>query len=136
MAGINVRKYAQVSNSKYTDIKKMRDLTVGKEYFIKKVEKSKFAHICTTANTESDFENKKISSSQIKDEKNNITFYANKPLSDYVTKNNIIQFYLRITDIEKYKKDGNEYLVPQFEISIVKQERELTSDDEYDELVQ
>ena len=135
MAGINVRKYAQVSNSKYTDIKKMRDLTVGKEYFIKKVDKSKFAHICTTANTELDFENKKISSSQIKDEKNNITFYANKPLSDYITKNKIIQFYLRITDVEKYKKDGNEYLVPQFEISIVKQERELISDDEY-ELVQ
>ena len=133
MAGINVRKYAQVSNSKYTDIKKMRDLTVGKEYLIKKVDKSKFAHICTTANTEIDFENKKVTSARIKEEKNNITFYANKPLSDYITK--ILQFYLRITDLEKYKKDGNEYLVPKFEISIVKQERELISEDEYDEQV-
>ena len=134
MAGTYAKKYNQVSSSKYDNIIKMRDLVIGKEYFIKKVDKSKFGHICTTTNTDIDFENRKLKSSEIKDEKNNIHFYANKTLNDYINKNMIVQFLLRITELEKYNKDGNEYLVPKFEVAILKQDRFLS--DDYDELAE
>ena len=135
MAGTYAKKYNQVSSSKYDKIIKMRDLVIGKEYFIKKVDKSKFGYICTTTNTDIDFENRKLKLSEIKDEKNNIHFYTNKPLNDYINKNNIVQFLLRITELEKYKKDDIEYIIPKFEVAILKQDRLFSSDD-YDELVE
>ena len=45
MASTYAKKYNQVSSSKYDKIIKMRDLLIGKEYFIKKVDKSKFGHL-------------------------------------------------------------------------------------------
>ena len=95
--------------------------------------KSKFGYICTTINTDIDLSNEKLKLKHLKDERNNITFYANKPLNDYIKNNNLVQFCLRINKLVKYTKDGVEYSVPDFDVSIVKPKNVDLSDDSYDE---
>ena len=121
MPSTRALKYQTVSSSEYGDIIKMRELEVNKEYFIKKINKSKFASICTTLNTEIDFKTKKLTSNELKDEDNNISFYANKPFNEFIKKNNVTQCCLRVTKLRQCKIDGNEYLVPEFEVAIIKQ---------------
>jgi hypothetical protein len=89
MTSTRAIKYQTVSSSEYNDIIKMRDLEVGKEYFIKKISKTKFGNICTTLNTEIDFKDdkgnmRKLTSSELEDADNNISFYANKPFNDFI----------------------------------------------------
>ena len=93
------RTYQNISGSIFDKPHKMRDLEINKEYFIKKVFKSKYGYICTTINTDIDLSNEKLKLKHLKDERNNITFYANKPLNDYVKNNNLVQFCLRINSL-------------------------------------
>ena len=128
-------KYITESSGSNTKILKMKDLELNKEYFIKKIDKTKYGYICKTVNTEIDL-SKKLKLSQLKDEKNNVVFYSNKSLNNYIEKNNIAQFCLRINEFVKFKKDNIEYVVPKFDVAILKQERVDLSEDDYDELAE
>ena len=98
--------------------------------------KSKFGYICTTINSDIDLSKEKLKLRHLKDERNNITFYANKPLNEYIKNNNLAQFCLRINKLVKFTKDCVEYSVPDFDVSIVKPKDVDLTDDEYDEFAE
>ena len=125
MASTREIKYQNVSRS-LGDIVKMRDLEIGKEYFIKKISKSKFGYICTTLNTEIDFRDghsmRKLTSDELDDENNNVSFYANKPFNEFIRDNSVLRCCLIITNLREFKgSDGIVYNVPDYKAAIIKQ---------------
>ena len=63
------RTYQNISGSVFPKPIKMRDLEINKEYFIKKVFKSKFGYICTTINTDIDLSKEKFKLRHLKNER-------------------------------------------------------------------
>jgi hypothetical protein len=127
MLGIIALNVEKSSSSQYKTIK-IRELEVGKEYYIKKITKTKCGCICTTLNTDIKFmvgegKTKKLTKAQLRDEKNNISFYANKPFSAYIRKNNTLQCYLKLTELKQVKIKDEEYTVPENEIYTTERSR-------------
>jgi hypothetical protein len=109
-----------------SDACKLVDLEVGKWYYVKSVKPTQFGHICTTIDTSIKFLDDagnvlKLTRSQISNTSDNVKFFSNKALSDWISSTYVEVFIIRVKDIGSFTaKDGVEHKVPMIDVHPVR----------------
>lgn len=100
MASTKVAKNIKLYSQQYNTIKSW-DLELNKEYFLEKITKTKVGYTCVTLNIDIKFRDdsdniKNLSSAELKNKENNISFYSNKSLNDMIKKHKLAQCVLSL----------------------------------------
>jgi hypothetical protein len=129
-----------ISLNTRSDACKLVDLEVGKWYYVKSVKTTPYGHVCTTIDTSTKFlddagEVLKLTRSQINSTVDNVKFFSNKALSDWIADEYVETFIIRVKDIGSFiAKDGTEHKVPSINVYVVRKATPIFEDEDYSAL--
>ena len=108
------------------DAVKLVDLPLHKPYYVKSIKPTKYGYICNTIKTDIQFmddaDNANVlSRQQLADVRNNVAFFSNRQLSEYIANNFIETFIVRLVEVKSFTAANcNEYKVPFIDVHPVR----------------
>jgi hypothetical protein len=111
-----------ISLNNRIDACKLSDLEVGKWYYVKSIKPTKHGFICNTVNTSTKFLDDagnvlKLTRSQLSNVVDNVVFFSNKALSEWITREFVETFIIRVTDIGSFTGANRmEHKVPMIDV--------------------